>query len=73
MTPMINMPSFKMDIKFLEIIVNLVREQNEQLLSIISEEEHISKKELAIFIPTKFELKAQLLDYLNRQKAPLSV
>lgn len=73
MTPVKNMPAYKMDVKFLEIIINLVREQNEQLLAIISEEENISKKDLAKFVPTTFTLKALLLDYLNGKQAPLAI
>lgn len=54
------MPVYKIDKKFLEIIINLVREQNEQLLTIIAENENVSKRSLAPLIPTKFELKQML-------------
>lgn len=67
------MPVFEMDVKFLEIVVNLVREQNEQLLLLIAEQENLSKRELAKFIPTKFVLKKMLLDYLNGEQPPFPV
>lgn len=54
------MPHCKLDKKFLEIIINLLRDQNEQLLCTISENENISKKQLAALIPTKFELKQMI-------------
>ena len=63
----INMQEYKLDVKFLEIIVNLVREQNEQLLTIVAEQEKISKKKLAVYIPTKFALKQMILQYLGNQ------
>ena len=61
------MQEYKLDVKFLEIIVNLVREQNEQLLTIVAEQEKISKKKLAVYIPTKFALKQMILQYLGNQ------
>jgi hypothetical protein len=62
------MQEYKLDVKFLEIIVNLVREQNEQLLTIVAEQEKISKKKLAMYIPTKFALKQMILQYLGNQE-----
>lgn len=62
------MQEYKLDVKFLEIIVNLVREQNEQLLTIVAEQEKISKKKLAVYIPTKFALKQMILQYLGNQE-----
>lgn len=67
------MPVFEIDIKFLEIVVNLVREQNEQLLLLMSEQEDISKRELVKYAPTKFALKRMILDYLNGEQPPLPV
>jgi len=68
-----SMPPYKIDVKFLEIIVNLVREQNEQLLIIISENENLSKRDLAAFIPSKFALKDMMLALLNGQEPPLTM
>lgn len=56
------MPPYKLDKKFLEILVNLVRDQNVQLMDIIAEEENISRRELSEFIPTRFMLKKMLVD-----------
>lgn len=57
------MPPYKLDKKFLEILINLVRDQNVQLLEIIAEEENMSKRELTTFIPTRFMLKKMLLEH----------
>lgn len=54
------MHPYKIDAKFLEIIINLIREQNEQLLSIIAEEEEVSKRVLVPFLPLRHELMHQL-------------
>lgn len=61
MTSQKNMQPYKVDKKFLEILVNLVREQNEQLLSAIAEDKEINKRHLQRFLPSKFELKEMLL------------
>jgi hypothetical protein len=54
------MQAYKMDSKFLEILVNIVREQNEQLLTIIAHEEDISQRTLAHFLPVRYDLTKQL-------------
>jgi hypothetical protein len=54
------MQPYKMDSKFLEILVNLIREQNEQLLTIIAQEEDISQRILAQFLPLRYDLTKQL-------------
>jgi hypothetical protein len=48
------------NVKFIEIIVNLVREQNMQLIQIIAEEEKLSYLELTKLIPSTYQLKKEL-------------
>lgn len=48
------------NIKFLEILSNIVLEQNKQLLQIIADEEGIGYKRIANFLPSRYELKKQL-------------
>jgi hypothetical protein len=51
------MQPYKLDSKFLEIITMIVRHQNEQLLEIIAENEKISKRHLAKYVPLKYDIK----------------
>lgn len=48
------------NVKFIEVLVNLVREQNMQLVQIIAEEEKLSYLELAKLIPSTYQLKKEL-------------
>jgi hypothetical protein len=48
------------NVKFIEILVNLVREQNMQLIQIIAEEEKLSYLELIKLIPSTYQLKKEL-------------
>jgi predicted transcriptional regulator len=48
------------NIKFLEILVNIVREQNMQLLKIIAEEENLDIRELVKLVPTNYQLKQNI-------------
>lgn len=66
------MPQFKIDGKFLEIIMNIVYEQNVQLLNIICEEEEMNPKQIQKLIPNRFELKKQLLEYIA-ENAPETI
>jgi hypothetical protein len=50
-----------MNIKFIEILSNLVLEQNKQLLQIIADEENISYKKIKNYLPSQYEMKKQLL------------
>lgn len=56
------------DGKFLEIIVNLVYEQNLQLLEIICQEEQLNKVHIRKLLPNQFELKKQLIQYIDINK-----
>ena len=47
-------------ISFLEILMNLIRIQNEQLLKIICEDEDIKYDTVKHLIPTAYEMKQQL-------------
>lgn len=59
--------SYTLDGKYLEIIMNIIREQNLQLLNIIADNEKISKKTLLELIPTKFIMKSEILSYVDKQ------
>jgi predicted transcriptional regulator len=48
------------NVKFIEILVNLVREQNMQLIQIIAEEEKLSYLELIKLVPSTYQLKKEL-------------
>jgi hypothetical protein len=48
------------NVKFIEILVNLVREQNMQLIQIIAEEEKLNYLELIKLIPSTYQLKKEL-------------
>ncbi len=50
----------KLSICFLEILMNLIRIQNEQLLKIICEDENIRYEAVKHLVPTAYEMK-QLL------------
>ena len=56
----LNKASMDINVKFIEILVNLVREQNMQLIQIIAEEENLSYLELAKFVPSTYQLKKEL-------------
>jgi hypothetical protein len=60
------MQPFKLDAKFLEIITMIVREQNEQLLAIIANNEKINKRSLAKYIPLKFEIKRSINAFVGK-------
>lgn len=55
---------YNINVKFLEILTNLIHEQNMQLLQIISEEEKLNYREVVKDIPSRFELK-RMMDNLN--------
>jgi hypothetical protein len=55
---------YNINVKFLEILTNLVREQNMQLLQILCEEENLNYRELVKDIPSRFELK-RMMDNMN--------
>jgi predicted transcriptional regulator len=48
------------NVKFIEVLVNLVREQNMQLIKIIAEEEKLSYLELAKLVPSTYQLKKEM-------------
>lgn len=48
------------NVKFLEILVNIVREQNMQMLKIIAEEENLDIRELIKLVPTNYQLKMNI-------------
>lgn len=48
------------NVKFIEILVNLVRDQNMQLIQIIANEEKLNYLELAKLIPSTYQLKKEL-------------
>lgn len=52
----------ELNIKFLEILCNLVHEQNRQLLSIICKQEDIDVKTAFKLLPSRYEIKQMLLE-----------
>ncbi len=57
------------NVKFIEILTNLVREQNMQLIQIIAKEENLNYLELAKLIPSTYKLKK---DIAELQREPQS-
>jgi hypothetical protein len=56
----------KVDGKFLEMLVNIVRDQNIQLLTEIAENEKLSKRQLLNMVPLKFALKSELMSFVSK-------
>jgi hypothetical protein len=50
------------NMKFIEILSNLVIQQNKQLLQIIAEEEKLGYKKVMNFLPSQYEIKQQVND-----------
>ena len=50
----------KLNIKFIEILANLVYQQNVQLLQILAEKENISYRDLVTLIPSPYHIKKSL-------------
>jgi hypothetical protein len=48
------------NVKFIEILVNLVREQNIQLIQIIAQEENLNYLDMIKLIPSTYQLKKEL-------------
>ncbi len=63
-----NKHPIKLDGKFLEILVNIIRDQNIQLLSEIAENEGVNKKDLLKMIPLKFTLKSELMSFVAKDE-----
>jgi hypothetical protein len=57
----------ELNIKFLEILCNLVHEQNTQLLTIICTQEDIDIKKAFKMLPSRYEIKKQLVNYENQR------
>ena len=55
------------NVKFIEIISNLVLEQNKQLLQMIAEEEKLGYKKVMNFLPSQYEIKKQLDELSQKQ------
>lgn len=51
---------YTISVSFLEVLLNLVRIQNEQLLKIICEDEGIKYESVKHLIPSAYELRKQL-------------
>jgi len=56
----------KMDGKFLEVLVNILRDQNIQLLTEIAENEKLNKRQLLSLVPLKFTLKSELMTFVSK-------
>lgn len=48
------------NVKFLEILINIIREQNIQLLKIIAEEEKLDLRELIKLVPSNYQIKTNI-------------
>lgn len=55
----------KINVKFIEVLVNLVHEQNLQLIQIIAKEENLNYLELAKLVPSTYQLKKELANLEN--------
>lgn len=51
-----------LSVSFLEILMNLIRIQNEQLLKIIAEEEDIKYETIKHLVPSAYEMKQKILE-----------
>lgn len=49
------------NVKFLEILMNIVYEQNRQLLQIIAETEELSYRDVMRLLPSPYEIKKSIL------------
>lgn len=49
--------SYKLNIKFVEVLANIIYEQNTQLIQIIAEEEKLNYRDLIKIIPTQYQIK----------------
>lgn len=70
----ISVMEHKLNIKFVEILANLVYEQNKQLLQIIAEEQKLSYKKVINILPTQYQIKKNMASITNGdQRAPDTV
>lgn len=53
----------KVNVKLVEILCNLIQEQNNQLIQVISTEENIDFRRLSQLIPSRYEIKKMLQNY----------
>ena len=55
--------SHSLNVKFIDIIMNLVHEQNAQLLQIIAEEEKLNYKDIMTLLPSNYSLRLMLTEF----------
>ncbi len=55
------------NVKFIEMLSNLVLEQNKQLLQTIAEEEKLGYKKIMNFLPSQYEIKKQLHELSKKE------
>jgi len=55
------------NVKFIEMLSNLVLEQNKQLLQTIAEEEKLGYKKIMNFLPSQYEIKKQLYELSKKE------
>ena len=63
-----NKPLIEIDGKFLEILVNIIRDQNIQLLKEIAENEGLDAQEVMEMVPLKFALKSALMSFVAKDE-----
>jgi hypothetical protein len=61
------MMSVKINVKMVEILCNLIQEQNNQLIQLISTEEHIDFRSLSQLVPSRYEIKKVLQNYCREK------
>lgn len=55
----------EINMKYIEILSNLILEQNKQLLQIIAEEEKIGYKKIINFLPSQYDIKKHVKTLCN--------
>jgi hypothetical protein len=61
------------NVKMIEILCNIIQEQNIQLLQIISSEENIDLKSLSQLVPSRYEIKKNIHNYLREKSNSTSL
>jgi hypothetical protein len=60
--------SHDLNVKLLDILVNLVHEQNAQFLQIIAEGENINFKDIMTLLPSNYTLKIMLSEFTQARR-----
>jgi predicted DNA-binding ribbon-helix-helix protein len=52
--------NYQLNVKFVEVLANIIYEQNTQLIQIIAEEEKLNYRDLIKIIPTQYQIKKNM-------------